>query len=42
MIGVKEFWGVDFQVNGGRLGPRAGTETVVEAVRRLLDRAQAR
>jgi len=42
IIGVKEFWGLDFKLNGATLVPRPETETVVEAVLALLDRAQAR
>jgi release factor glutamine methyltransferase len=42
IIGVKEFWGLDFKLNGATLVPRPETETVVEAALALLDRAQAR
>jgi release factor glutamine methyltransferase len=42
IIGVKEFWGLDFKLNGATLVPRPETETVVEAVLTLLDRTQGR
>jgi release factor glutamine methyltransferase len=42
IIGVKEFWGLDFKLNGATLVPRPETETVVEAALALLDRAQGR
>jgi release factor glutamine methyltransferase len=42
IIGVKEFWGLDFKLNGATLVPRPETETVIEAALALLDRAQAR
>jgi release factor glutamine methyltransferase len=42
IIGVKEFWGLDFKLNAATLVPRPETETVVEAALALLDQAQAR
>ena len=42
IIGVKEFWGLDFKLNGGTLVPRPETETVVEAALAVLDRGQGR
>jgi release factor glutamine methyltransferase len=42
IIGVKEFWELDFKLNGATLVPRPETETVVEATLALLDRAQTR
>jgi release factor glutamine methyltransferase len=42
IIGVKEFWGLDFKLNRATLVPRPETETVVEAALAALDRGQAR
>jgi release factor glutamine methyltransferase len=42
IIGVKEFWGLDFKLNRATLVPRPETETVVEAALALLDRSQGR
>jgi release factor glutamine methyltransferase len=45
IIGVKEFWGLSFKLNGATLVPRPETETVVEdalaAVDHLQDRGDA-
>ena len=42
IIGLREFWGLEFQLSADTLEPRPETETVVEAVlRRLSDRGQA-
>jgi release factor glutamine methyltransferase len=42
IIGVKEFWGLDFRLNPATLVPRPETETVVEAALDALDRSQPR
>jgi release factor glutamine methyltransferase len=42
IIGVKEFWGLNFKLNSATLVPRPETETVVEAVLEAVDRGQAR
>ena len=42
IIGVKEFWGLDFKLNCATLVPRPETESVVEAALEALDRAHAR
>jgi release factor glutamine methyltransferase len=42
IIGVKEFWGLDFKLNSATLVPRPETESVVEAVLEALDRSHAR
>jgi release factor glutamine methyltransferase len=42
IIGVKEFWGLDFKLTSATLVPRPETETVVEAALAVLDRSQAR
>jgi release factor glutamine methyltransferase len=42
IIGVKEFWGLDFRLNCATLVPRPETETVVETALALLDRSRAR
>jgi release factor glutamine methyltransferase len=42
IIGVKEFWGLDFKLNRATLVPRPETETVVEAALAVLDRSQGR
>jgi release factor glutamine methyltransferase len=42
IIGIKEFWGLDFKLNGATLVPRPETETVVEAALAVLDRSQGR
>jgi release factor glutamine methyltransferase len=42
IIGVKEFWGLDFKLNSATLVPRPETESVVEAALEALDRSQAR
>jgi release factor glutamine methyltransferase len=42
IIGVKEFWGLNFELNSATLVPRPETETVVEAVLDAVDRGQAR
>jgi release factor glutamine methyltransferase len=42
IIGVKEFWGLDFKLNSATLVPRPETETVVEAALDALDRSRAR
>jgi release factor glutamine methyltransferase len=42
IIGVKEFWGLDFALNSATLVPRPETETVVEAALDALDRSRAR
>jgi release factor glutamine methyltransferase len=40
IIGVKEFWGLNFKLNAATLVPRPETETVVEAALDALDRSQ--
>ncbi|HWF94643.1 MAG TPA: peptide chain release factor N(5)-glutamine methyltransferase [Xanthobacteraceae bacterium] len=42
IIGVKEFWGLDFKLNAATLVPRPETESVVEAALEARDRTQAR
>jgi release factor glutamine methyltransferase len=42
ILGVKEFWGLDFKLNAATLVPRPETETVVEAALSALDRAGER
>jgi release factor glutamine methyltransferase len=42
ILGVKEFWGLDFELTSATLVPRPETETVVEAALAVLDRSQAR
>jgi release factor glutamine methyltransferase len=42
IIGVKEFWGLDFKLNAATLVPRPETETVVEAALDALDRSHSR
>jgi release factor glutamine methyltransferase len=42
IIGVKEFWGLDFKLNCATLVPRPETETVVEAALGVIDRSRAR
>jgi release factor glutamine methyltransferase len=42
IIGVKEFWGLNFTLNSATLVPRPETETVVEATLDVVDRRQAR
>ena len=42
IIGVKEFWGLDFKLDAATLVPRPETETVVEAALAALDRLRAR
>jgi release factor glutamine methyltransferase len=42
IIGVKEFWGLPFQVTPAVLVPRPDTETVVETALALIDRDGAR
>jgi release factor glutamine methyltransferase len=42
IIGIKEFWGLNFKLNAATLVPRPETETVVEAVLDIVDRRQAR
>jgi release factor glutamine methyltransferase len=42
IIGVKEFWGLEFKLNCATLVPRPETETAVEAALAVLDRAQGR
>jgi release factor glutamine methyltransferase len=42
ITGVKEFWGLPFQVTAAVLVPRPETETVVETALALLDRDSAR
>jgi release factor glutamine methyltransferase len=42
IIGVKEFWGLDFKLNAATLVPRPETETVVEAALAALDPVQGR
>lgn len=42
IVGVKEFWGLDFKLNAATLVPRPETETVVEAALDVLERRQAR
>jgi release factor glutamine methyltransferase len=37
IVGVKEFWGLPFRMNGATLVPRPDTETVVEAALAALD-----
>jgi len=42
IIGVKEFWGLDFKLNAATLVPRPETETVVEAALDVVDRSHGR
>jgi release factor glutamine methyltransferase len=42
IIGVKEFWGLNFKLNAATLVPRPETESVVEAALEALDRTHAR
>ncbi len=42
IIGVKEFWGLNFKLNTATLVPRPETEVVVEAALDAVDRSQAR
>ena len=42
IIGVKEFWGLEFKLNSATLVPRPETETVVEAALNALDRGRGR
>jgi release factor glutamine methyltransferase len=42
IIGVKEFWGLNFKLNSATLVPRPETETVVEAALDAIDQSQAR
>jgi release factor glutamine methyltransferase len=42
IVGVKEFWGLDFKLNSATLVPRPETETVVEAALDALDRSRPR
>jgi release factor glutamine methyltransferase len=42
IIGVKEFWGLEFKLNAATLVPRPETETVVEAALDVLERRRAR
>jgi release factor glutamine methyltransferase len=42
IIGVKEFWGLNFKLNSATLVPRPETETVVEAALDVVDRRQTR
>ncbi len=42
IIGVKEFWGLEFKLNAATLVPRPETETVVEAALDVLERRQLR
>jgi release factor glutamine methyltransferase len=42
IIGVKEFWGLDFKLNAATLVPRPETETVVEAALDVLERRRSR
>ena len=42
IIGVKEFWGLNFKLSSATLVPRPETETVVEAALDALGRSQAR
>jgi release factor glutamine methyltransferase len=42
IIGIKEFWGLNFKLNSATLVPRPETETVVEAALDALDGSPAR
>jgi release factor glutamine methyltransferase len=42
IIGVREFWGLDFKLNAATLVPRPETETVVEAALDVLKRRRSR
>jgi len=42
IIGVKEFWGLEFKLNAATLVPRPETETVVEAALDVLERRRSR
>ena len=42
IIGVKEFWGLNFKLSSATLVPRPETETVVEAALEALGRSEAR
>jgi release factor glutamine methyltransferase len=42
IIGVKEFWGLEFKLNAATLVPRPETETLVEAALDVLERRQMR
>jgi release factor glutamine methyltransferase len=42
IIGVKEFWGLEFKLNAATLVPRPETETVVEATLDVLERRRSR
>ena len=42
IIGIKEFWGLEFKLNAATLVPRPETETVVEATLDVLERRQVR
>lgn len=41
IVGVKEFWGLDFLLNADTLVPRPDTETLVEAVLRRIEGPRA-